>query len=134
MIGRRGAYLLLMAAVHVSIGLSYLTVSHSIMAYGAFGFLNLLGLPLWTLGIPWVLSALPAIWCAFIRLPHTDRQGFQSLIVVQVAWAIIYLLGDLVGTQPHGWFLGVVFAGLAGATYVVSGMLSPSDMPHHGGD
>jgi hypothetical protein len=131
MIGRRGAYLLFKSVLNIAIGLSYLFSVHVSQAYGAFGFLHMLDLPFWVLGIPWILTALPAIWCAFIRLPHTDKWGFESLMVAPVAWSLIYFMGDILGTQPHGWFLGVVFLGLAGATYTVSGMVSPTELPAH---
>lgn len=121
--GHRGTFLLLFGFVFALIGMSYCTaepdapVRHSMSWMPSWS-------PIWVCGLLWLAAGLVAIVCAFFPLPR-DRFGFQALSAICAGWVVAYLIAWGVGTNPRGWVSAVVFACMAGAVLVVSGMPNP---------
>lgn len=121
--GRRGAFLLLFAAVHVLVGLSY-TVAATPNTERTHALLVAVGIPLQALGAVWYVSALVALVAAFVHPPGRDGFGFQALMALESFGALVYATAWVLGDSPRGWVGAVLFGALSAATYVVSGMVS----------
>ncbi|RHA43681.1 hypothetical protein [Cellulomonas rhizosphaerae] len=126
--GKRGSFLLPFGLIHFAFGAAYIFPETTESTAKSIGFLLRLGVPVVIAGLPWVLSAIAAIAAAFDR--GRDWYGFAALVAVHVAWTFVFLLSWVLGDNPRGYAWALMFAGLAWATYTVSGMVDPDSVKH----
>lgn len=134
--GKRGSFLLPLGVIHVGLGASYVFPETTASVARSLGFLGALGIPVWVAGLPWIASGIAAVAAAFVKSPPgRDGWGFQALVSIETAWALVFGLSWVIGDHPRGWVWSLVFAALAWAVYTVSGMVDaarlalPTDGP-----
>ncbi|GAB2613475.1 hypothetical protein [Pseudactinotalea suaedae] len=123
--GRRGTYLLFKGLLFIFIGLAYLVPTPSPGTERSLSFLLEFRIPFWAIGVGWFLAGLVGIVGAFFR---KDGWAFGMLAAVASGWTLIYLISWATGGSPRGYFLALPFAAIAGATIIVSGMVSAGEV------
>lgn len=78
--------------------------------------------PLWILAIPWALAALACLIGAFL---DRDAYAFALLAGLMIAWAVVYLVGGVVGAIPQAYWATIVQVVLAGLVLRISGWPEP---------
>jgi len=125
--GRRGAFQLLFAFIHLFIGISFITAPAGSTRTAALGYLTNLNIPLSTLAFVWILSAALAVASAFFCRPR-DWFGFAALVVAPTIWGGLFLIGVLFAGGPIMGYLSAAIYWVFGATsMIVSGMQGERD-------
>lgn len=124
--GRRGAFLLLFGLIYLAIGASYTWVE---VGAPIIRWMSWMPVPLWVCGLVWMVAGLAAIRFGFCTIPR-DRWGFMALAAVGMGWTVAWLIAWATGDAPRGFAGAFVFAALAAAILVVSGMPNPVRRGH----
>lgn len=127
-IGRRGAFLALFGIVYLLIGYSYLGDRPTPAVRAALR-LAINVAPLWVYGLVWILGGATALIVGLIVPPTRDAVGFIAMITLPTLWACVYFAAWLHNDAPRGWTSALLFALVAFAVAVVSGMPNPVKVP-----
>lgn len=112
-VGRRGVVLLCLAYFGFLYGLSLLhPVPNASMTFLA----SLAPLPVFA--ATWLLCGVLCLVQAFLR---SDRAGFAYAAGVNLAWALLFIAGWLLGAQPRGWLTASFFLPFAGLALAGAG-------------
>jgi hypothetical protein len=127
--GRRGAYLLTKSIMYVGIGISYaLPSAPTDGTLRSLSFVLAYGIPLWVLGVIWIVAGVVSCTGAFVKENGKDGWAFMILAATAAIWTFAYLLGFFLGDSQRGYFLAIIWAAIGTATVIVSGMVSASDL------
>lgn len=121
--GRRGAFLIAFGVAYGGLGYSYAFVEPTAGRAAALAYITN-HLSIHWLGIPWLVVAVVALGSAFVREP-SDRFGYSGLSFLPVIWGGLYVIAWRLGDSPGGWVSGILYAAIAAAPLIVSGMVNP---------
>jgi hypothetical protein len=130
-VGRRGAVLLILFAVDVGVGISFIDptveAAHAQNALWRDGFM-----PSWAWGSIWIFVG---VCCLLGALSRQDAIGFGPAVALKIMWASIEITGWLCGRIDQGYRPGLIWLGFAALVYAVAGLREPSrpDDPPNGG-
>lgn len=135
-IGRRGAVILLLAALEILIGYGLLKLPP--ILYRALILSDVIPAYVW--GLMWLLSGVFSAPFAFVKTGK-DQPGFIALYYPPAVWGLLYLLSGIAGTYPQGVWgalrATIVYWAYSGVIFIVSGMISANDIvstqPRNGG-
>lgn len=123
----RGAFLLLLGAVHLIVGVTYIVPNPTPGVVDSLGIITQYGVPVWVAGIPWIPAAVIA-WVSAFRRSGKDRLGFQALVSMDVIWTCGYIASWLLADYSRGYLLATLFAAIGGGVVAVAGMPNPGDV------
>jgi signal transduction histidine kinase len=123
--GRRGGFLLLFGALYVLLGYSYMGSRPTDAVRTSLAVAEQL-MPLWGYGLLWMAAGLVALVSGLVFSPARDALGFGAAILMPTLWSGTYFLAWLHGDSDRGWVTAVIFAIIAAAVAIVSGMVNPS--------
>jgi hypothetical protein len=121
-LGRRGAFLLLISAAWLLLGVAYLTTGTATRP-GLVLPLALMPIEAW--GVVWVVCGLAGAISAFLRGPGQDTVGFLAVEAIATVWGLSYLGGWLIGSYSRGWITGAIFLTVSGAVIIAAGWAEP---------
>ncbi len=123
-LGRRGASLLFFALVYGvwAFGLFQLTPA-DVAASRTYRFAAAL-MPMWALAALWTATTGACIVQAFQR---RDRIAFGLASLCSVGWAIVQLLGWLLGEVPRGYVGAALWTGFAAFVQLIAGWREHAD-------
>lgn len=128
-LGRRGLFLLLVAAVQAAYGAGLLAAAgHPSRAVhwwpASLGQLG--GIPLDAWGILWVtIGAL----CLAGAWTTADRYAYAAAELLSTGWAAFALQRWMTAREPGSWALAVIYGGIAAGILIVSGWPEPRKPP-----
>ena len=123
--GRRGVFQLLLSALYLVIGVSFLLIPHPASRREALGWIIEL-MPLQPVALLWILAALVGIVSAFYCRPK-DWVGFFALTLAPAVWGFLFLIGVMFGAPPLGIVSTAVYWAFAAVVMVVAGMQGAHD-------
>lgn len=122
-IGRRGAALILMGIVQISLGLSFVAPSTPKDRFDYLPLASHIPIQLW--GALWVASGLATAVASLWRTGK-DGWGFQAGYALWLLWGIDVLLSTMMGMYPLGWVRGIfgclIYFGYMTLVLIISGM------------
>jgi hypothetical protein len=125
--GRRGAFQILFAFIHLFVGVSFVTAPEGSSRTAALGYLADVHIPLATLAVVWLLSAGLAVVSSFMCRPN-DWFGFAALVVAPAIWGGLFLIGVLfAGGPPLGLLSAAIYWVFGATSMIVSGMQGERD-------
>lgn len=124
-VGRRGAFLILFGVVYLLLGFSYATTPVTpVMRTTLKLALNVA--PLWVYGLMWLAAGTVAVISGAFLSPVRDAAGFVCAVIAPTLWAAVYLAAWVDHDAPRMWVAAALYAAVAGAVSVVSGMANPA--------
>jgi hypothetical protein len=121
-VGRRGAVLLILAAVDIGVGLSYIFPTAETAASQSAQWRDSLA-PTEFWGALWIVVGLCCLTAAFFR---NDTPGFAPAVGLKVTWSVLELSGWLSGAIAQGYRPALIWAGYALLIFVVAGLSEPT--------
>lgn len=120
-IGRRGAVLLILAAVDVGVGWSYIApTDEARRAQNAMWREEFA--PSWVWGALWLVVAVCCLYAAFAK---RDGIGFIPAVTLKLVWATLELTGWISGAINQGYRPALIWLGFALLILVVAGLREP---------
>jgi hypothetical protein len=120
-IGRRGAVLLILAAVDVGVGWSFISpTEEAARAQNAVWRDGLA--PSWFWGGLWIVVGACCLAAAFLR---KDSLGFVPAVCLKAVWSALELTGWMNGAIHQGYRPALIWAGVAGIVFATAGLREP---------
>ncbi len=127
-IGRRGAVLLILFAVDIGVGWSFIDptaeASQAQNAMWRDGFL-----PSWAWGLMWIGVGVCCLVAAFAK---QDWIGYVPAVTLKAVWATLEITGWLSGAIDQGYRPGLIWIGFAALIFAVAGLREPYRKPAAG--
>jgi hypothetical protein len=124
-IGRRGAVLLILAAVDVGVGWSFIDpTDEARKAQNALWREQFMPSSMW--GALWIGVAVLCLTAAFSR---QDSIGFIPAVTLKMVWATVEFTGWWSGAIDQGYRPGLIWLGFALLIFVVAGLREPYRSP-----
>ena len=130
-VGRRGAVLLILAAVDVGVGLSFVYPTAETVASQSWVWRETFA-PSAAWGLLWIAVGCCCFVAAFL---HNDLVGFVAAVTLKVLWSGLELTGWLAGQITQGYRPALIWAGYALLIFAVAGLYEPTraQPPDRGG-
>lgn len=126
-VSRRDAFLALFGVVFILIGYSLLSIPpeskpqlHALLRFA------LDVAPIEFYAWAWIATGLAAVLGGLWH--RYDWLGFATAVFMPVIWSLAYWAAQIQDGVPRSWVGGTIYALIAGAVFLVSGMPDPMDV------
>lgn len=126
-VSRRDAFLILFGVVFILIGYSLLSIPeeskpqlHALLRFA------LDVAPIEVYAWAWVGTGVLAVIGGLVH--RLDWIGFAAAIFMPTIWSLAYWAAQIQDGVPRSWVGGTIYALMAGAIFLVSGMPDPMDV------